>query len=177
MITPEENGGGLGFDAQWNDDFHHALHALLTGERDGYYADFGAVRGSRHARSASGFVYAGQLLGVPRPSVRRSSARARGGDHFVVFAQNHDQIGNRTLGDRLTTIVDPRARPARGRAPCSSRRFMPLLFMGEEYGETQPFQYFVDHGDPALIEAVRRGRKTEFADFHGRATRPMSPRP
>ncbi len=168
LISPKQRGG-MGCDAQWNDDFHHALHALITGERDHYYADFGAVADLATA-FREGFVYADRYSEFRGHRYGRSAA-GLAGRHFVVCAQNHDQVGNRALGDRLTTIVDPdRVRLAA--AATLLAPFVPLLFMGEEYGETQPFPYFVDHGDPALIEAVRRGRKTEFADFHGRADPP-----
>jgi maltooligosyltrehalose trehalohydrolase len=152
--------GGLGFGGQWDDDFHHALHALLTGERDGYYADYGTVEDLAAAFS-DGFVYEGQYSAFRG---RRHGATAAGvpRDRFVVFAQNHDQIGNRAAAERLTSLVsEDAARLAMAALLLSP--FVPLLFMGEEYAETAPFPYFVDHGDPGLLEAVREGRAKEFA--------------
>jgi maltooligosyltrehalose trehalohydrolase len=154
--------GGLGLDSAWCDDLHHALHAALTGERDGYYADFGTLADLAKALR-QGFVYDGQLS---RYRGRRHGAPPIGleGRHFTVFAQNHDQVGNRALGDRLSTIVDlERQKLAVGVVLLSP--FVPLLFMGEEYGETAPFLYFTDHGDEALNAAVREGRAREFAAF------------
>jgi maltooligosyltrehalose trehalohydrolase len=163
LITPKA-GGGYDCDAQWSDDFHHALHALVTSERNGYYADFGTIEDLATAYR-EGFVYAGRFSKFRGHRFGRSAAGLPG-QRFVVFSQNHDQIGNRALGDRLTTIVDgPRARLAT--AATLLAPFVPLLFMGEEYGETNPFPYFVDHTDPALIEAVRRGRRAEFPHFAG----------
>jgi maltooligosyltrehalose trehalohydrolase len=161
VIRPKDDLG-LGFDSQWADDFHHSLHTLLTGERDGYYAGFG--RTSDLARAlTSGYLYTGQhspYLG------RRYGAppKTRDGKQFVVFAQNHDQIGNRMLGERLSTIVSP-AKLRLAAAAVVLSPFIPMLFMGEEYGETAPFQYFTSHGDSDLIEAVRKGRAEEFDDF------------
>jgi maltooligosyltrehalose trehalohydrolase len=160
VASPEE--GGYGLDAQWNDDFHHALHALLTGERDGYYADFGAIDDLARAWT-DGFVYSGQYSAYRK---RRHGSRSRQlpAAKFVVFAQNHDQVGNRRGGDRLSHLVSfDSLKLAAGVVLLSP--FLPLLFMGEEYGETAPFLYFVDHGDEALVEAVRTGRKEEFAAF------------
>jgi maltooligosyltrehalose trehalohydrolase len=151
--------GGLGLDAQWNDDFHHALHAALTGERLGYYADFGDI--GQLARSmAEGFVYQGQYS---RHRARRHGASSTGiePERFVVFAQNHDHVGNRPRGDRLASIVGPDALRLAAAVLLLSPG-VPLLFMGEEYGETAPFAYFVDHADPELREAVRRGRREEM---------------
>jgi len=161
VITPKDDFG-LGFDSQWCDDFHHSLHTLLTGERDGYYAGFG--RTSDLARTlTTGYLYTGQhspYLG------RRYGAlpKTRDGKQFVVFAQNHDQVGNRMLGDRLSTIVSL-AQLRLAAAAVVLSPFIPMLFMGEEYGETAPFQYFTSHGDEDLIEAVRKGRAEEFDDF------------
>lgn len=154
--------GGLGMDAQWCDDFHHSLHTLLTGERSGYYRDFGRIE---HLAKAfrEGFVYSGQYSEHRRRRHGNSSRRipAR---QFVVCAQNHDQVGNRKLGDRLSQLIDfEKLKLAAGVVLLSP--FIPLLFMGEEYGETAPFQYFTSHSDPGLVEAVRRGRREEFAAF------------
>ncbi len=161
LIRPQALGG-YGLDAQWNDDFHHALHALLTGERTGYYRDFGTVQ---HLVTAltEGYVYSGRYSPYRR---RRhgNSSKLLPARSFVVFTQNHDQVGNRMLGDRLSTMVSfEELKLAAGLVILSP--FIPLLFMGEEYGETASFQYFTSHSDPALIEAVRAGRREEFAAF------------
>jgi maltooligosyltrehalose trehalohydrolase len=154
--------GGLGLDGSWNDDFHHAVHALLTGERSGYYLDFGSVADLAKAFQEN-FVYSGQYSAYRR---RRhgNSARDIPARRFVVFAQNHDQVGNRMLGERLSALASfEDLKLAAGLTLLSP--FLPLLFMGEEYGETAPFLYFVSHDDRDLIEAVRRGRREEFAAF------------
>jgi len=159
VIRPRELGG-WGFDAQWADDFHHALHALLTGERDGYYADFGQVA-QLAAATRRPFVYRGQHSAFRR---RRYGAPAddRPPRQFVVYSQSHDQVGNRALGDRLPR----RARPLAALWTLMSP-FVPMLFMGEEYGEEAPFQFFTDHIDPSIAEATREGRRREFAEFAG----------
>jgi maltooligosyltrehalose trehalohydrolase len=154
--------GGYGLDAQWNDDFHHALHSLLTGETSGYYRDFGALDHMARAFT-DGFVYSGQFSGY-RQRRQGSPSRDLPAHRFVVFDQNHDQVGNRMLGERLSALVCfERLKLAAGVVLLSP--FIPLLFMGEEFGETAPFHYFVSHSDLALIEAVRRGRREEFAAF------------
>jgi maltooligosyltrehalose trehalohydrolase len=161
-LVASRYAGGLGLDALWNDDFHHALHVLLTGERNGYYEDFGTVE--QMARCFSeGFAYSGQYSRYRRRSQGNSSLSIPA-ERFVVFSQNHDQVGNRRLGDRLASLVSFESLKLAAGALLLSP-FVPLLFMGEEYGETAPFQYFVSHGDPALIEAVREGRHSEFAHF------------
>jgi len=154
--------GGFGLDAQWNDDLHHALHTVLTGERRGYYCDFGRFDQLLKALH-EGFVYDGQYSEY-RKRRHGNSSRFIHPHRLVVFAQNHDQVGNRMLGDRLSRIVPFEAlKMAAGIILLSPN--LPLLFMGEEYGETAPFPYFVSHSDPGLIEAVRRGRREEFASF------------
>jgi maltooligosyltrehalose trehalohydrolase len=168
VITPKAQLG-LGFDSQWSDDFHHALHVLLTGERDGYYASFGKV--SDLARTIpTGYLYVGQHSPYRQ---RKYGARpaTRDGAQFVVFAQNHDQIGNRMRGERLAALVSP-AKLRLAAAAVILAPFLPMLFMGEEYGETAPFQYFTSHSDEDLIEAVRRGRLEEFDDFDWRGEAP-----
>jgi maltooligosyltrehalose trehalohydrolase len=162
ILKPREKGG-YAVDGQWNDDFHHALHALLTGERTGYYEDFGSIRDMAKAYS-EGFVYSGQYSKYRR---RRhgNSSRAIASDRFVVFCQNHDQVGNRARGERLAALVSDEAlRLAAGTVLLAP--FVPLLFMGEEYGEISPFQYFVSHSDAELIQNVRDGRREDFAGFH-----------
>ncbi|HEY1377164.1 MAG TPA: malto-oligosyltrehalose trehalohydrolase [Gemmataceae bacterium] len=168
LVRPPEQGG-YGLDAQWSDDFHHALHALLTGESAGYYADFGGAAALAKALGEN-FVYTGQHA----PSRRRRHG-APAADvppcRMVVCAQNHDQVGNRFLSDRLAaTVPFDGLKLAAGAVVLSP--FVPLLFMGEEYGEPAPFWYFVSHSDPALVEAVRQGRAAEFAGFTGAGERP-----
>lgn len=154
--------GGYGLDAQWSDDFHHCLHALLTGERTGYYADFGGV--SQFAKVwREGYAYTGQYSRY-RGRKHGSSPRLNPVKQFVVCSQNHDQIGNRLRGDRLSAALSFEQQKLAAGAVLLSP-FVPLLFMGEEYGESAPFQYFVSHTDAALIEAVRKGRREEFAAF------------
>ena len=161
-VVRPAGSGGLGCDAAWSDNFHHALHTLLTGERGGYYRDFGSTAQFATAWS-EGFVYSGQYSPFRR---RRHGNCARGtpGERFVVCTQNHDQIGNRARGDRLSAILDFDSLKLAAAAVLLSP-FVPLLFMGEEYGETAPFPYFTSHAGDALIEAVRLGRRQEFAAF------------
>jgi maltooligosyltrehalose trehalohydrolase len=161
-IIRSREAGGFNLDTQWSDDFHHALHALLTGEQAGYYSDFGQLQHLSKAFS-DGYVYSGQYS-EHRQRRHGNSSRAMDASKFVVCIQNHDQVGNRMLGDRLGHLVNfERQKLAAGCVLLSP--FIPMLFMGEEYGETAPFQYFVSHSDPGLVEAVRQGRKAEFASF------------
>ncbi|MGB3585680.1 MAG: malto-oligosyltrehalose trehalohydrolase, partial [Tunicatimonas sp.] len=160
-ISPQEVGG-YGLDGQWIDEFHHALHTELTGENDGYYADFSEFSHMAKAYEKT-YVYNG-IYSPFRKRMFGNSAENRPYSQFVVFSQNHDQVGNRMLGDRLTeTLPFPALKLAAGAVLVSP--YVPMLFMGEEYGETQPFQYFVSHTDADLVEAVRQGRKREFAYF------------
>jgi maltooligosyltrehalose trehalohydrolase len=154
--------GDHALDAQWSDDLHHAIHARLTGERDGYYADFGDVTSIAKALRDR-FVYDGRYS-VHRRRRHGAPAAEIPADRFVVCIQNHDQVGNRAKGERLSTLVGFEARKVAA-ALCLLSPYVPLLFMGEEYDETAPFQYFVSHGDPALVEAVREGRRREFQSF------------
>jgi maltooligosyltrehalose trehalohydrolase len=161
VVNPPEVGG-WGFDAVWNDDFHHSLRVLLTGEQDAYYQDFHGVDDLAGAYR-DGFLYSGQYSKYRRKRYGISSKRIPA-KRFVVFSQNHDQVGNRSVGDRLSQSLSfEQLKLAAGTVLLSP--YIPLLFMGEEYAETAPFQYFVSHGDPALIDAVRKGRKNEFAEF------------
>ena len=159
LIRSRERGG-YGLDGVWNDDFHHSVHALLTGERDGYYLDFGEP--THLAKTFEKvFVYDGCYS--PFCRCRHGSRVGRmDRTRFVVCVQNHDQVGNRARGERLGALVSPAARRlACGLllvSPC-----VPLLFMGEEYGEQRPFPFFCSFGDPAVVEAVHRGRREEFA--------------
>lgn len=154
--------GGLGMDAQWSDDFHHALHALVTGEREGYYADFGSLRALATAYR-EGWTFQGQHSRY-RERRHGNSPQLCRPEQFVVCTQNHDQIGNRARGDRLAARGDFREQRLLAAALLLAP-FVPMLFMGQEYGETAPFPYFTSHEDPALIEAVRRGRLAEFTAF------------
>lgn len=161
IVRPRELGG-FGFDAQWNDDFHHALHTLLTGESSGYYEDFGSLEQMAKALR-EGFVYSGEYSRY-RKRRHGNSTKDRPARQFVVFSQNHDQVGNRAMGDRLSQSQPlEKLKLAAGMVMLSP--YIPLLFMGEEYGETAPFQYFVSHSDEDLIEAVRSGRREEFSSF------------
>lgn len=161
IVTPGRRGG-LGLDAQWNDDFHHALHTILTGESSGYYRDFGTPR---HMAKAfrEGYVYTGQYSHYRRRK-HGSPSRQVPPTRFVVFSQNHDQIGNRARGERSASLV-PMEKLRTAAVAVLLSPFIPLLFMGEEYGEKAPFLYFVDHSDEALIDAVRSGRAREFSSF------------
>jgi maltooligosyltrehalose trehalohydrolase len=161
VIDPPRRGG-YGLDAQWNDDFHHCLHTILTGEQNGYYQDFGDFIQLVKALQ-EGFVYSGQYSSYRRRRHGNSSKHLPP-SKYVVFSQNHDQVGNRAKGERLSTLVSFESlKLAAGMVLLSPH--IPLLFMGEEYGEETPFQYFVSHSDPELIEAVRKGRREEFAAF------------
>lgn len=161
MIRPREQGGH-GMDGQWLDDFHHSVHALCTGEKQGYYADFGDLQAlARCYRDA--YVYSGQYSAFRRRRHGAAAPDARP-EQFVVCIQNHDQVGNRMMGERLTALTNLAAHKTAAAALLCSP-YVPLLFMGEEYGEPAPFPYFVSHTDPQLIEAVRQGRKTEFSSF------------
>jgi maltooligosyltrehalose trehalohydrolase len=154
--------GGYEVDAQWSDDFHHAVHTLFTGERNGYYQDFGEPEQLVKALK-EGFVYS-WVYSKYRKRHHGSSSADIPADRFVVFIQNHDQVGNRMMGDRLGQIVSFEAAKLAA-ATLLTSPYIPLLFMGEEYAEDNPFQYFVSHSDRDLIEAVRRGRAEEFKSF------------
>jgi maltooligosyltrehalose trehalohydrolase len=153
------------------DDFHHSLHALMTGERDGYYQDFGRVEDLATAYR-EGFVYSGQYSAFRGRRFGSSSLDVTA-DRFVVYAQNHDQVGNRFGGERLTALLSFEELKLVAGAILLSP-YIPMLFMGEEYGELAPFQYFVSHTDPMLVESVRRGRAEEFAAF-GWQGEPLDP--
>ncbi len=157
----EQSEGGYGLDGQWIDEFHHALHAIVTEEKNGYYEDFGETEHLVRSLKDS-YVYTGQY------SLHRKKDFGVKPDNpysqFVVFAQNHDQIGNRLLGDRLTEKLSYEALKLVAATVLLSPH-VPLLFMGEEYGEKNPFQYFISHTDKKLVDMVRKGRKEEFAYF------------
>jgi maltooligosyltrehalose trehalohydrolase len=153
------------YDAQWNDDGHHALHVLLTGEREGYYAGYIEEPAAKLARClAEGFIYQGDAPLHPGGKLRGEPSRHLPPTSFVLFLQNHDQIGNRAFGERLTSLAHPHALRAANALLLLSPH-IPLLFMGEEYGTKQPFLYFTSHQTQELADAVRQGRRQEFAKF------------
>jgi maltooligosyltrehalose trehalohydrolase len=154
--------GGFGLDGVWNDDFHHALHAILTGERGRYYIDFGRFDQLEKAYSR-GFVYDG-TYSVFHGHRHGRPLEETPGERLIVFSQNHDQVGNRAKGDRLAERVSFEALKLSAAAVLLSP-FTPLLFMGEEYAETAPFPYFISHSDAGLIEATRKERLSEFPDL------------
>lgn len=159
VAEPVERNG-FGCDAVWADDFHHALRVLLTGEREGYYEDFGTVEQLAkafhrpHVHDGTWSEHRGRVFGAPSGQLAP--------ERFVVFAQNHDQVGNRAVGDRLPEECRPLAALCYLLSP-----FTPMLFMGEEYGESAPFQFFTDHIDEEIAVATREGRRREFAGFAG----------
>ncbi|HYC00911.1 MAG TPA: malto-oligosyltrehalose trehalohydrolase [Candidatus Limnocylindrales bacterium] len=161
--------GGFGLHAHWMDDFHHALHSLLTGERDGYYSDFGSF-GQLARAWQRGYVFAGDYSGFRRRSHGREPNDVRC-DQLVVFSQNHDQIGNRGFGERLSQLLEPPALKVAAALTLLSP-FVPLLFQGEEWAASTPFLYFTDHQDAELARAVREGRRREFASFQWRGEVP-----
>ncbi len=162
FINPLEEQG-FGMDAQWIDEFHHALRVTATGESTGYYSDF---TGISHLAKAyqDAYVYDGQYS-PHRFKKFGLKAENHPGQQFIVFSQNHDQVGNRMLGERTSQLVSLEMQKLMAGAVLVSP-YLPMLFMGEEYAEPNPFLYFVSHTDPDLVEAVRKGRKAEFAAFH-----------
>ena len=161
-VTRPTEQFGLGLDAQWSDDFHHSVHTLLTSERSGYYADFGCLH---HLAKTlrNGWYYAGQYSQYRRRKHGNSPAGLPPWK-FVVCNQNHDQVGNRARGERLSQLTSFEGlKLAAGTTLLSP--FVPLLFMGEEYGDTAPFQYFTSHTDPHIAQAVRQGRREDFLAF------------
>jgi len=170
VIRPRESGG-YGIDAQWCDDYHHCIHTLLTGEKNGYYMDFGTM-GHLVKSFREGYVYSGDYSGYRKRNHGNSSKDIRA-DQLVVFSQNHDQTGNRMLGERLSQLVSFESlKLAAGIVLLSP--YIPLLFMGEEYGEEAPFVYFISHSDRNLVDAIRKGRKEEFRAFKWRGD-PLDP--
>jgi len=169
LLYPRSHGGHqLG--GQWSDDFHHALHAYLTGERRGYYQDYGRARQIADVLQQP-FLYAWDYSCFRD---RRHGAPPEGlsGDRFVVCLQNHDQVGNRARGERLPSLLRNPAKQRLASSLLLLSPYLPLLFMGEEYGEENPFPFFCSFGDPQLIEAVRQGRKQEFAELVGQGEVP-----
>lgn len=168
LLLPRE-ANGTGMDGQWLDDLHHALHVALTGESDGYYSSFTDF-GLMLKVLREGYAYTGEYS----PSWGRRHGTPSGDiprDRFVVCTQNHDQVGNRMLGERLSQLTDIDGLKLAAALLLTSP-YVPLLFMGEEYGETAPFQFFVSHGDEGLVEAVRQGRIDEFSTFDWQGTPP-----
>jgi maltooligosyltrehalose trehalohydrolase len=162
-IVSAREVGGYGVDAQWSDDFHHALHAALTGETFGYYEDFGALTDLGVALR-QGFVYAGRYSKHRRRRHGRPLPATISSHRLLGYAQNHDQIGNRAKGERLAALVSPGLAKVAA-ALVLTGPFTPMLFMGEEWAASAPWQYFTDHGDPSLAESVRVGRRGEFSSF------------
>jgi maltooligosyltrehalose trehalohydrolase len=162
IVTPVE-AGGYGINAQWNDDFHHAIHSLISDERSGYYMDFGTL--AHLARAFTDiFVFTGQFSEF-RHRKHGRPVKALSADRFVGFLQNHDQVGNRACGERLGHIVDLDLLQMAA-AMLLTGPFTPMLFQGEEWNASSPFLYFTSYRDEALAEAVRKGRRAEFEHFH-----------
>lgn len=162
MITPISHNG-IGMDAQWIDEFHHALRVAAGQPKEGYYADFnGVLHLAKSYQDA--YVYDGNYS-AERKRHFGKPATSQLGAQFVVFSQNHDQVGNRMLGERSSQLYSHEMLKLLAGAIIISP-YLPLLFMGEEWGETNPFLYFVSHTEPALVEAVRKGRNEEFSAFH-----------
>ena len=158
----DRDQGGMGLDGVWADEWHHALHALLAGEQDGYYEDFGGFEEMATALRQA-WVYTG-TYSPHRGRVHGESPEGLSGDRFVVFAQNHDQVGNRAVGERSSALMsEGRLRVAA--ALLLTGPFTPMLFQGEEWGATTPFLYFTDHEDPDLGRSVSEGRRREFSHF------------
>ena len=173
VVTPRRLGG-YGLDAQWLDDFHHSLHTLLTGEKNGYYSDFGTIQ---HLLKAlrEGYVCTGQYSHYKKRRHGQSSRNVPP-TKFIASTQNHDQVGNRMLGGRLKTLAGLEAcKLAAGMVLLSP--YLPLLFMGEEYGEEAPFFFFTSYSDRTLAENIRTGRKKEFAKFNWQAEPPDPQKP
>lgn len=172
VIAP--SAGGMGLDAHWQDDFHHAMHAFFTGERSGYYADFGNLAQLATALR-DGYVYQGQYSQHRQRRHGRRPRKVRR-EQLVVAAQNHDQIGNRAQGERLSMLLDAGKLKAIAALTLLSP-FVPMLFQGEEWGATTPFLYFTDHQDEALGRLVAEGRTREFAAFkwQGEVPNPQAP--
>ena len=162
IVSPREVGG-YGVDAQWSDDFHHALHAALTGETFGYYEDFGGLADVATALN-HGYVYVGQHSGHRRRQHGRPLPSSVRSQQLFGYSQNHDQVGNRARGERLCHLVSPGLAKIAAAIVLLSP-FTPMLFMGEEWAASTPWQYFTEHDDPELVESIRAGRRNEFKSF------------
>jgi maltooligosyltrehalose trehalohydrolase len=161
VVTPRE-AGGFGFNAQWSDDFHHAVHTLLTGESAGYYADFGRIEDLATALKEM-FVYSGRESAY-RGRMHGKPVCGLSAHRFIACIQNHDQVGNRAKGDRIGALAGIALQKI-GAALLLCGPSIPMLFQGEEFGAATPFQYFTNHSDPELGAAVSKGRREEFASF------------
>lgn len=161
-LVTDYDKGGYGLEGQWVDDFHHAVHTVLTGENAGYYSDFGKMELLGKTFSQA-FIYDGQFSPFRKRTVG-NDPKGLPPHNFVVCIQNHDQVGNRLLGERLSQLVSFESQKLAATLLLSAP-FVPMLFMGEEFGETNPFQYFINHTDPDLVKAVQEGRKKEFEYF------------
>ncbi|HTU44152.1 MAG TPA: malto-oligosyltrehalose trehalohydrolase [Bryobacteraceae bacterium] len=161
-IVTSREANGYGIDAQWSDDFHHALHAVLTGERNGYYQDFGSLAQLAKALQ-QGYVYDGRYS-RHRERIHGRAGSRLSGHHFLGYAQTHDQVGNRAQGERLSQLVSVGLQKIAAALVMTSP-FVPMLFQGEEFGASTPFQYFTQHKDPELAKQVSEGRRGEFKTF------------
>ena len=161
-LVTSGQAGGYGLTGQWSDDFHHALHAVLTGERQGYYQDFGSMAAlAKTLRKV--FFHDGSWSSFRgRSHGRRVDVAQLTADRFICYLQNHDQVGNRPAGDRISATLPPGLLKVAAGLVLTAP-FTPMLFMGEEWGATTPWQYFTDHQDPGLGQAVADGRRAEFA--------------
>jgi maltooligosyltrehalose trehalohydrolase len=164
--------GGMGLSGIFDEDFHHSVHAWLTGERQDYYLDYGRMAHLDKVLGA-GFAYTGEYSAFHRRSHGQDPSRLPP-EALTAFLQNHDQVGNRAHGERLAELVPFEAQKAAAGLLLLAP-FTPMLFMGEEYGESRPFLYFISHMDPGLVDAVRAGRLAEFAGFHDGQPPPPDP--
>ncbi|MBM0742887.1 malto-oligosyltrehalose trehalohydrolase [Phormidium sp. CLA17] len=173
-VLRPQSMGGYGVDTQWCDDFHHALHTLITGEKNGYYQDFGRVEDLAKSLR-EGFIYSGQYS-LDRHRCHGNSSIAEPAQQFLVCSQNHDQIGNRILGERLTQLTSFEGLKLAASAVLLSP-YIPLLFMGEEYGEPAPFLYFISHSDRELVAAIQQSKDKEFKQvgYEGKSLDSHSP--
>ena len=163
LVTSRE-AGGYGLTAQWSDDFHHAVHAAITGERQGYYCDFGSLAALAQTLTRVFFHDGGWSEFRGRSHGRQVDIFRVPAHRFLGYLQNHDQIGNRATGDRIAAGLPPTLVKV-GAGLVLTAPFTPMLFMGEEWGADTPWQYFTDHIDPGLAQAVADGRRSEFAGF------------
>jgi maltooligosyltrehalose trehalohydrolase len=168
FINPQEKAG-FGMDSQWIDEFHHALRITAGGEQTGYYSDFNGIADLAKSYNDA-YVYDGQYS-PHRQKKFGVKAKDNPGQQFIVFSQNHDQVGNRMLGERSSELFSFEMQKLMAGAVLTAP-YLPMLFMGEEYAEPHRFMYFVSHTDPELAEAVRKGRKAEFAAFHAQGEAP-----
>ncbi|OZC47718.1 malto-oligosyltrehalose trehalohydrolase [Rhodococcus sp. RS1C4] len=164
-LVTARSGGGYGLDAQWDDDIHHAIHAAVSGERQGYYGDFGSLKGLANTLR-QGFFHAGTYSTFRgRTHGRPLDTRRVPASSFVTYTTTHDQVGNRAVGDRPGFYLSPGQLAVKAALVLTSP-YTPMLFMGEEWGASTPFQFFTSHPEPELGEATAEGRKSEFAE-HG----------